>query len=319
MTAKPSSNTPTTGIVVVGVVVLAAIAAFLFLNRGADVPLPIPSAEPTATPTPIPTEEALNQELLTNRLTVLLVGIDTNEQREARGETLNTDALMLVSVSADQSEVALISLPRDTVDVPLADGSTWTSKINGLYASQGIDALVGAMEALYEVPIDGYLALDMDDVEMLVDAVDGVTVDPPDPLVDPQIDLNILAGEQLLDGETALAYVRTRIDQDYGRMGRQQEVIQELVARLTAEDADLDLPRLVAGLESLETDLPLEDLRTFVEIGRRVQEAEVSELVIGPPEMIVFEGDRGDGRGYILQPDVEAIRAEVARLIPPEE
>jgi polyisoprenyl-teichoic acid--peptidoglycan teichoic acid transferase len=319
MTAKPSSNTPTTGIVVVAVVVLAAIAAFLFLNRGADVPLPIPSAEPTATPTPIPTEEALNQELLTNRLTVLLVGIDTNEQREARGETLNTDALMLVSVSADQSEVALISLPRDTVDVPLADGSTWTSKINGLYASQGIDALVGAMEALYEVPIDGYLALDMDDVEMLVDAVDGVTVDPPDPLVDPQIDLNILAGEQLLDGETALAYVRTRIDQDYGRMGRQQEVIQELVARLTAEDADLDLPRLVAGLESLETDLPLEDLRTFVEIGRRVQEAEVSELVIGPPEMIVFEGDRGDGRGYILQPDVEAIRAEVARLIPPEE
>jgi LCP family protein required for cell wall assembly len=319
MTAQPSSNTRTTAIVVVAVAVLAAIAAFLFLNRGADVSLPIPSAEPTATPTPIPTEEALNQELLTNRLTVLLVGIDTNEQREARGETLNTDALMLVSVSADQSEVALISLPRDTVDVPLADGSTWTSKINGLYASQGIDALVGAMEALYEVPIDGYLALDMDDVEMLVDAVDGVTVDPPDPLVDPQIDLNILAGEQLLDGETALAYVRTRIDQDYGRMGRQQEVIQELVARLTAEDADLDLPRLVAGLESLETDLPLEDLRTFVEIGRRAQEAEVSELVIGPPEMIVFEGDRGDGRGYILQPGVEAIRAEVAQLIPPEE
>ena len=319
MTAQPSSNTRTTAIVVVAVAVLAAIAAFLFLNRGADVSLPIPSAEPTATPTPIPTEEALNQELLTNRLTVLLVGIDTNEQREARGETLNTDALMLVSVSADQSEVALISLPRDTVDVPLADGSTWTSKINGLYASQGIDALVGAMEALYEVPIDGYLALDMDDVEMLVDAVDGVTVDPPDPLVDPQIDLNILAGEQLLDGETALAYVRTRIDQDYGRMGRQQEVIQELVARLTAEDADLDLPRLVAGLESLETDLPLEDLRTFIEIGRRAQEAEVSELVIGPPEMIVFEGDRGDGRGYILQPGVEAIRAEVAQLIPPEE
>jgi polyisoprenyl-teichoic acid--peptidoglycan teichoic acid transferase len=315
MTAQPSSNTRTAAIVVAAVVVLAAIAAFLFLNRGADAPLPIPSAEPTASPTPIPTEQALNQELLTNRLTVLLVGIDSNEQREARGETLNTDALMLVSVSADQSEVALISLPRDTVDVPLADGSTWTSKINGLYASQGIEPLVGAMEALYEVPIDGYLALDMDDVAMLVDAADGVTVDPPDPLVDPPIGLDVQPGEQVLDGETALAYVRTRIDQDYGRMGRQQEVIQDLVARLTAEDADPDLPRLVAGLESLETDLPLEDLRTFVEIGRRVQEAEVSELVIGPPAMIIFEGDRGDGRGYILEPDVEAIRDEVRDLI----
>jgi hypothetical protein len=36
--------------------------------------------------------------------------------------------------------------------------------------------------------------------------------------------------------------------------------------------------------------------------------------VIQPP-LIVFEGDRGDGRGYILVPDVEAIRAEVQELI----
>jgi LCP family protein required for cell wall assembly len=315
MTAQPRANARTTAIVVVAVLILAAIAAFLFLNAGTDVPEPTPSP----TPTPIPTEEALNQELLTNRLTVLLVGIDSNEQREARGEPLNTDALMLVSVSADQSEVALISLPRDTVDVPLEDGSTWTSKINGLYASEGMDALVGAMEALYEVPIDGHLALDMDDVALLVDAVDGVMVDPPEPLSDPPIGLDLQPGEQVLDGETALAYVRTRIDQDYGRMGRHQEVIQALVGELTAEDADLDLTSLVAGLESLESDLPLEDLRTFVEIGRRVQDAEVSELVVGPPEMIVFEGDRGDGRGYVLEPDIEAIRAEVSELIPADE
>lgn len=315
MTAQTTSNSRMTAIIVVAVLILAAIAGFLFLNAGNDV-APSPSAEPTSSPTPVPTAEALNQELLTNRLTVLLVGIDSNEQRQGRDEPRNTDALMLVSVSADQSEVALVSLPRDTVDVPLEDGTTWAQKINGLYAAEGIDALVGAMGALYDVPIDGYLALDMDDVVMLIDAVDGVTVDPPEPLRDPPIGLDVQAGEQVLDGETALAYVRTRIDQDYGRMGRQQEVIQALVGELTAEDADVDLARLVAGLESLETDLPLEDLPTFVEIGRRVQDADVSELVVGPPEMIVFEGDRGDGRGYVLEPDVEAIRQRVAEIIP---
>ena len=46
----------------------------------------------------------------------------------------------------------------------------------------------------------------------------------------------------------------------------------------------------------------------------RATGAELNELVIQPP-LIVFEGDRGDGRGYILEPDVEAIRAEVAELI----
>jgi LCP family protein required for cell wall assembly len=316
MTAQPRRTTRTALIIVVALLIFAAIVAVvLVVTAGTDAPEASPSAEPSPTPTPIPTEQALNQELLSNRLTVLLIGIDSNERRQSQAATLNTDALMLVSVSADQSELTLVSLPRDTVDIPLGDGTVWDRKINGLYAAQGIDALVGAMEALYGIPIDGHVAVDMDDLVTLVDAVAGVTVDPPAPLFDPPIGLDVQPGEQVLDGETALAYVRSRVDQDYGRMGRQQEVVQSLVAELTADDADVDLATLVAGLDSLETDLPLEDLPTFVEIGRRLQDADVTEVVIGPPEMIVFEGDRGDGRGYILEPDVDAIRARVSGLI----
>jgi LCP family protein required for cell wall assembly len=315
MTAQPRRPRTPVIVVIALVIVAAIVAVVLLVTAGTDAPEPSPSAEPTPTPTPIPTEQALNQELLTNRLTVLLAGIDSNERRASQAATLNTDALMLVSISEDQSELTLVSLPRDTVDVPLGDGSTWDRKINGLYAAQGIDALVDAMESLYGIPIDGYVTLDMDDLVALVDAVDGVTVDPAEPLIDPPIGLNVQPGEQVLDGETALAYVRSRVDQDYGRMGRQQEVVQSLVAELTEEDADVDLASLVAGLDSLETDLPLEDLPTFVEIGRRLQDADVTELVIGPPDMIVFEGDRGDGRGYILEPDVDAIRARVSGLI----
>ena len=51
-----------------------------------------------------------------------------------------------------------------------------------------------------------------------------------------------------------------------------------------------------------------------MELARRADDATVNELVIQPP-LITFEGDRGDGRGYILEPDVEAIRAEVQELI----
>ncbi len=121
---------------------------------------PSPSASESVAPS---ASSSLNAELLDRRWTVLYVGTDLNATREAEGTAPNTDALMLASLSADQSQLTLISLPRDTVDVPLADGGTWPEKINSLYVQRGIDELVGAMETLYGVPIDAYLVLDMDD------------------------------------------------------------------------------------------------------------------------------------------------------------
>jgi LCP family protein required for cell wall assembly len=279
-----------------------------------------PTPSPTATPAPesqAPSAEpsaTLNADLLERRWTVLFVGTDLNASREAADEIPNTDALMLVSLSPDQSELTMVSLPRDTVDVPLPDGGTWSGKINALYAEQGLAALVGAMEELYGVPIDAHVALDMDGFTSLVDAVDGVDVDPPEPLVDPIVDLDLEAGPQEIDAATANGYVRTRVDQDYGRMGRQQEVVLGLVERFTDPEREVDMAEVIESLDSLQTDLPLGDLPTLLELAARSADAEVSQVVIQPP-LIVFEGDRGDGRGYILVPDVDAIRAEVQELI----
>jgi len=144
--------------------------------------------------------------------------------------------------------------------------------------------------------------------------VDGVEVSPEEPLVDPVVGLDLEAGTQTLDAEQTLGYVRTRVDEDYGRMGRQQEVVLDLVQRLVDPDTEVDVAALLEGLDSLETDLPLDELFTLMELARRADDATVNELVIQPP-LITFEGDRGDGRGYILEPDVEAIRAEVQELI----
>lgn len=256
----------------------------------------------------------LDPELLDRRWTVLFVGLDTDSTRASRGEPVSSDALMLVSASADQSEVSLVSLPRDTVDIPLPDGSTHDGKVNALYGEAGIEGLVEAMESLFDLPIDGYLALNMDDFAALVDGVGGVEVSPEEPIQDPAARIDIEAGTQAIDGPTAEGYVRTRLDQDYGRMRRQQEVIVEIVRGLVDPEADLDVSELVDGLDSLDTDLPMDELPTLLEIARRSTDAEVRELIIEPP-LITFEGDRGDGRGYVLEPDVEAIREAVQELI----
>ena len=295
---------------------IAVIASIAFLS-GCTEPSE-PSAAATVSAPAAPSTSAspdLNAELLDRRWTVLFVGLDTDSSRESRGEPVSSDALMLVSVSADQSEVALVSLPRDTVDVPLPDGSTYDRKINAMYEEEGLDGLVEAMESLYDVPIDGYLALNMDDFADLVDGVGGVEVSPDEPIQDPAAaEIDIEAGTQTIDGLTAEGYVRTRFDQDYGRMCRQQEVIVEIVRGLVDPDRDLDVESLIDGLDSLETDLPLDELPTLAELARRAGEAQVNEIVIQPP-LIIFEGDRGDGRGYVLEADVEAIREAVQAAI----
>ena len=309
------------GALVAGVlvlVVIAAVAAFLLLSgRDGDSP-PSASASSSASAAPSATATAsLAAELIDRRWTVLFIGVDSTDERRASGQPENADAILLVSVNADGSQVSMVSLPRDTVDVPLPGGGTYPRKVNGLYAEAGPEGLTDAVATLYGVEIDGYLALDMDDFTGLVDAVGGVDVNPPAPLVDPIVELDLAAGPQEIDAATANGYVRTRVDQDYGRMRRQQEVVVGIVERLLDPSTEVDVRAVLEGLESLETDLPLAELPSLLEVARRAADAPVERLLIEPP-LITFEGDRGDGRGYILEPDVEAIRDAVGPLIDSE-
>lgn len=297
-------------VVLLAIVVIVA-AVLLAGDRGpaAD------GGEAAASATPIPSGEPLDEALLSDRLTVLVLGVDLNAERESRAEPRNTDAIMLVSLSADQSQLTMIGLPRDTVDLPLADGGTWPDKVNGIEREEGIDTLVGVMEATFEVPIDAHVQIDMDDLVALVDAVGGVKVEVEEALSDPAIGLDLQPGAQELDAETALAFVRTRQDSDYDRADRHQQLLLALGARLVDPATQIDPRAILDSLDSLDTDLPLADLPTLLELARRAQGAAVVREVVRPPELIVAEGDVDDGRGYILQPDIEAIRDRVAELI----
>ncbi len=300
--------------ILIGIVAVAVIGvvAFLLLSGGSE-PAPSPSPSPSASATVEPStsaEPSFHAELLDRRWNVLYVGTDLNERREGEGEEPNTDAVMLVSLSADGSQLTLISLPRDTIDIPLPDGETWDGKVNRIYRQEGMETLVGAMEETFGVEIDAHVLLDMDDFARVVGAVDGIEVSPADPIVDPIVNLDLPAGPQELDAAQTLGYVRTRIDQDYGRMGRQQEVIVALVEKLLDPETEVDVRELLDSLDSLETDLPLDELPTLLELARRATEAEVDTLVIQQP-LITFQGDRNDGRGYVLEADFDAIRDEV--------
>jgi LCP family protein required for cell wall assembly len=277
---------------------------------------PSPTAAPTASPEPSPTPLPLDEELLAGRLTVLVAGMDTSASRRAGGQReTNTDALMVVSISADRSRIDVISLPRDTVDIPMADGSVYRGKVNAIADRLGIEALRGAMAALLGVEIDRYVQVDMDDFVWMVDAVGGIRVEVTTRVSDPKVHLRLEPGVAHLDGATALAFSRTRADTDYARAARQQQVVLALVHQWLDPGARALLAAALQ-LGSLETDVSLAELPTLLEIGRRSTAAEVTAIVLQPPRYSLFVGfEPNTTRGWVMIPDVAEIRRYVREAL----
>jgi len=289
-------------------------AAFLLAGCATASPSPSPSVEVTPSPSPTvqpsPTAVPLDQVMLASRFTVLVAGADTDRSRRAEGIVdVNTDALMVVSVSADKSRIAVMSLPRDTVDLPMADGSIYHDKVNGIAQKLGIETLRSAMATLLGVPIDRYIQVDMDDFTWLVDAVDGIDVEVKTPISDAGVDLFLDPGPAHLDGAQALSFSRTRADSDYARAARQQQVIVALARKWLDPGlgAMLQSARL---LGSLETDIGSREVPTLLEIGRRSASAEVTGIVLEPPRFSLFEGfEPNSPRGWVMIPNVAEIQA----------
>jgi LCP family protein required for cell wall assembly len=278
-------------------------------------PSPSPSEVPSPTVRPTPTPIPIDQAMLARRFTVMVAGVDSSAERRARGEDQNTDALMVISVSADKSRIDILSLPRDTVDIPMPDGSTYHGKINGIAQRFGIEVLRGAMSTLLGIPIDRYIRVDMDDFTWMVDAVGGIDVEVTSRIRDSQVHLSLDPGPAHLDGATALSYCRTRADSDYGRAARQQQVMVALARKWLAPGLGA-LIGSVRLLESLQTDIDLDAVTTLLEIGRQSASAEVTAIVLKPPRFSLFVGfEPNSPRGWVMIPDVPEIRAYARSVI----
>lgn len=246
-------------------------------------------AAPVATP-----------ETQTARINVLLMGVDSAQSRR----TELTDTLLVASIDPTTSDVAMISFPRDLSNVPLWDGRRYTGKINSLmtwvrnhpdeFPDGPLPTLVKELGFLLGAPIHYYAALDLAGFRRMIDAAGGVTVTVDKALNDRRYDwldgrrgFSISAGTHTLDGETALAYVRSRYsagDNDFNRARRQQQVLLALRKQLTSAE---QLPKIaelveVAG-DTIRTNFPSDRIAEMVELASGVDDDSVRSVVLGPP------------------------------------
>jgi LCP family protein required for cell wall assembly len=174
--------------------------------------------------------------------TWLLVGSDSRQglspEQQAElgtgGDIGNghTDTILLVHIPAvwSNTPTTMVSIPRDSyVEIP-GHGS---DKINAAFALGGAPLLAQTVEQATGLRIDRYAEVEFDGFARLVDAVGGVTMCPPEPVVDPLAGIDLQPGCQRLDGRTALGYVRTRATPraDLDRMVNQRQFMSALMHR----------------------------------------------------------------------------------------
>lgn len=148
-----------------------------------------------------------------------------------------TDTIMIVSINPLTKKIAVVSIPRDLYQ----NGR----KINEIYKMYGINKLKDTLTDITGINIDKYIIVDFKAFVALIDNLGGIDIDVKKSFTDNQypdpngkfVEISFTAGQQHMDGITALKYVRSRKStSDFDRSERQQQVLQSLRQKITALD-----------------------------------------------------------------------------------
>ncbi len=238
----------------------------------------------------------------------LIVGSDTREglsreeiKRLKVGGTdvaagKRSDTMLLIHISKKRDKAAIISIPRDSYAlIPEHNDSQGNvipaaySKINSAYNWGGAPLLIETLENMSDLRIDHYVELNFVGFVRMVDALGGVEICTKKDINDPKSHLTLPAGTHVLDGVDSLKFVRTRVFDglgDLGRMKRQQEFAGAMLRKATSAGVLLNPVKMVdfinSALDSVVTDEGLSqgDLLTLGKQLRNLSASNVRTLTI---------------------------------------
>ena len=256
------------------------------------------------------------------RYNILLLGADSGKDRFG----IRPDSISVISVDAVTGEAINIGIPRNLQKVQFIAGSPmrkvypngWrcgdTCLINAIYkdvtdnysklypdavakgSTPGVEATKEAVEWVTGLHIDSYVMIDMAAFAGLVDALGGVDINVKErlPIGGQKLDLSdvkgwIEAGQQHMDGYTALWYARSRHSTtDYDRMRRQREVENALLHQAGPVNIAQHMAEVAkAAGKMVKTDIPSDMFGTYFNLARKAKELGLKSLELVPPTVDV--------------------------------
>lgn len=186
---------------------------------------------------------ALNE----NIVSVVVMGYDQRSEDQVEGRAGQADAVMVLALDTSTGKATAIGVPRDSmVDVTKAVGSAYLGQGKMqlcLAFSYGDGAETSAeyvttavSRVLYNMPMSYYLALDMQGVGPLNDAIGGVVIDPLQTI--PGTDI-VEGNETILFGDDALKYVQWRdtseLTSPLDRQARQVQYVKGFASKVLTQ------------------------------------------------------------------------------------
>lgn len=225
-----------------------------------------------------------------NRVNVLLVAIGGEGHQ---GENL-ADTIILASFRPKESDVALLSIPRDLY-VKLPDTDV-TMRINAVHAygeqpapGQGLPLLRKKVSEITGQPVHYVARVDFLAFKRIVDEIGGVDIHIPEGFYDYWHRINFPEGTEHMNGDRALAYVRARFIEgpeggDFKRASRTQQVLLAIRKKVLSAQTAFDLRALAGVLDALrdnvETNFTLAELKRLIELTRSIPDGNIHSAVL---------------------------------------
>ncbi|MEV6959193.1 LCP family protein [Streptomyces sp. NPDC051207] len=238
-------------------------------------------------------------------INILLIGTDKrtgkgNESYGDSGSAGHADTTILLHVSKDRSNATALSIPRDLiVDIPDCPTTQEDGSQKVIAGSQGVrfntslgqdgrtpSCTMRTVTELTGIKPDNFMVADFNAVKTLTTAVGGVEVCLAKDINDKDSKLNLKKGKHVVEGETALAFVRTRhsvgTGGDLSRINLQQQFLSALMRKLKSNDTLTSPSKMVklaeAGTEALTVDSQLDSIGKLKDLGLELGKLNVKNL-----------------------------------------
>lgn len=201
-----------------------------------------------ASDTKLPEEEFIADENVNKIENYLILGVDSRGEEKSR-----TDTMMLLSWNRDTNDMKLVSFMRDIyAEIP----GYQSYKLNTAYYLGGVQLLKETLNNMFEIPIQHYAIIDFKSFESLIDilAPNGIEMEVEKDMSE-NIYVQLKKGVHKLNGQEMLGYARFRMDAegDFGRVARQQKVIEAIKEELLAPGNVKNLPKFIGAAQGYVT------------------------------------------------------------------
>ena len=252
------------------------------------------------------------------RYNIMLLGADSGRDRFG----IRPDSISVISINAATGQAVNIGLPRNLQHVGFVAGSPmlkvypngWNCGfeclINAIYknvmdshqdlypeavkhgSTPGVEATRDAVQYVTGLKIQSYVMVDMAAFSSLIDALGGIDINVQQrlPIGGQKDDLSdvkgwIEAGQQHMNGYTALWYARSRHStNDYDRMRRQHEVEDQVLKQMDPANVLGRVQQIMsAGKELVKTDIPSGMLFEYKNLAGKAKAYGIKSLNITPP------------------------------------